>query len=104
MGFPAHRLIARQPETGRRDDVITIFVVVGLAVVVVVVVEEVRTVTPGMNGSPPGRCVGAGVVRGGRVTISVGLVFTTGLGVCCAVVCRLGTGVLLGMIVTSAQP
>lgn len=63
VGFPAHKLMARQPEpeAGFTDDVITVCGVVGTVVVVVVVV------------------VSLAVTGGGCV--SVGLVITTGLGV-----------------------
>lgn len=85
VGFPAHKLMARQPEAeaGFTDDVTTGFVVVGLEVVVVV--------------------VGLVVTGGGRV--SVGLVITTGPGVFGGSdVCTWGIEVVLEMIVTSAHP
>lgn len=86
VGFPAHKLMARQPEpeVGFTDDVITVSVVVGTGVVVVVV-------------------VGFAVTGGGRV--SVGLVITIGLGVFGGSdVCTWGREVVLEMIVTSAHP
>lgn len=85
VGFPAHKLMARQPEAeaGFTDDVTTGFVVVGPEVVVVVV----------------------GLVVTGGGWVSVGFVIITAPGVFGGSdVCTWGIEVVLEMIVTSAHP